>query len=149
MIEDVTTWVVTADGRRAQAFEERRRFGPLHPVEAMTLRLEEEDHPRASHPGGTVHDRGGPGRHNAHEANPSAEAERRFLTRLAAQLERAAQEHKFEALVLIAPPKALGVLRETLGPAARRLVRHDEARDRVGETAEELRLRLRELRTPA
>lgn len=149
MIEDATTWIVTADGRRARVFEERRRHGALHEVEAMAMRLESGDEARSAHPGGTVHERGGPGRHNAYEVSPADEAEHRFLRRLAKRLDAAAQAGEFESLVLIAPPKALGALRDALGPASRRLTRHEEPRDRVRESADDLRLRLRDLRIPA
>lgn len=148
-IEDVTAWVVTADGRNARIFEERRRHAELHELEALAMRLGREDEPKAKHPSGTVHESGGPGRHSAHEVSPSEEAERRFLKRLAAELEQAAQAGRYGALVLMAPPRALGALRESLGPAARRLVTHEEPRDRLGESGRDLRLRLRDLRIPA
>jgi protein required for attachment to host cells len=149
MIEDEVTWIVTADGRNARVFEERRRHGALHEVETMAMRLEERDRPRAAHPGGSVHQSGGFGRHNMYEAAPAEEAEDRFLKRLALALGQAVRERRCEALVLIAPPQALGVLRRALGAQARALVRYEEVRDRVKEDAATLRLRLRDLRTPA
>jgi protein required for attachment to host cells len=148
MIEDVLTWVVTADGSRARVFEERRRHGPLHEMEGWSFRIGEEDRPHGSGHGGTVHDRTGHGRHSAHDASPVDEAERRFLHRLAERLDRAAQEGAFERLVLMAPPRALGILREALGPSCRRRVHLTEPHERIDEPGEEIRRRLQDLRAP-
>lgn len=149
MIEDQVTWIVTADGRNARVFEERRRHGPLHEIEALAMRLDEQDRPRAAHPGGAVHQSGGFGRHNIYETAPAEEAEDRFLKRLALAVDQGVRERRCEALVLIAPPRALGALRRALGAQSRAAVRYEEARDRVKEDASTLRLRLRDLRTPA
>jgi protein required for attachment to host cells len=148
MIEDRTTWIVTADGRNARVFEERRRHGPLHELEAMAIRLGSQDQPRAAHPGGTVHQSGGFSRHNIYASPPAEEAEERFLKRLAGELDRAAKDSRCEALVLIAPPRALGALRSALAHETRRLVLHEDPHDRVSDNAAELRERLRALRTP-
>ncbi|HEY9219231.1 MAG TPA: host attachment protein [Phenylobacterium sp.] len=148
MIEDVVTWVVAADGSRARVFEERLRHGPLHEIEHLSLHIREEDRPHGGRHGATVHDRSGPGRHSGFDAPPAEEAERRFLRRVAQQLDQAAQEGAFERLVLMAPPRALGVLRQALSANCRRRVHLSEPHDRVQETAEGLRARLHSLRAP-
>lgn len=58
-------------------------------------------------------------------------AEEDFLKKLAAHLERGVGEHRIKALVLAAPPRALGVLRDVLAPPVRKLVLHEIEKDYV------------------
>jgi protein required for attachment to host cells len=45
-----------------------------------------------------------------------------FAKRIGDYLEKARTDHRFESLVLIAPPKFLGTLRKELGKEVRKLV---------------------------
>ena len=137
-------WIVVADGARARIFEEPLRLGALKPVREIAA------DPKARHrskAGGTVHDRAGGGRHGVREGSPADAAEQKFLAEVADIVREAAIARKYERLVLIAPPKALGALRAGLGPAAE-LVELADAHDRTHETTEEIRDRLRSLRIP-
>jgi protein required for attachment to host cells len=58
-------------------------------------------------------------------------AEEDFLKKLAAHLEKDVTEHKIAALILAAPPRALGVLRDALAPSVRKIVRHEVEKDYV------------------
>ena len=58
-------------------------------------------------------------------------AEETFLKGLAAHLEKGVAENRIRALILAAPPRALGVLRETLAPSVRKVVRHEIEKDYV------------------
>lgn len=149
MTADVTTWVVAADGRNAHVFEERRRHGPLHERTELARRLGEVDRAHAHAHGGTVHSRQGEGRSNMYESDPDEVSERRFLTHLAHDLDAAAVRGDFRALVLFAPPRALGLLRGALKPATARLIEVADAHDRTLSGAEDLRVKLREARIPA
>jgi protein required for attachment to host cells len=146
MIETGMTWVVAADGAQARLFEEPRRAGPLRERPDWALRQEPADWPRAVHPAATVHQRTGAGRHAGKEAKPSREAERRFLLRVAEQLEAAAARHEFERLVLMAPPRALGMLRGALSPGLKARVEASDPHDRVDADAARIRQSLRDLR---
>ena len=76
--------------------------------------------------------------------DPHEEEERRFLVRIAARV----SETEFDGLVLMAAPRALGVLREALAPGVRAKATQEVAKDVASETAEALRQRLRDLRIP-
>jgi protein required for attachment to host cells len=53
----------------------------------------------------------------------------RFAKRVGDYLEKARTEHRFDALVLIAPPKFLGALRRELGKDTARLVADEMPKD--------------------
>jgi protein required for attachment to host cells len=133
MISDGRTLVVAADAGRARLFEEARRGGALteHPEWVADLT------PRAA---------------PQHGVAPVAAADKRardFLTQLGARLESLVDEHHFDHLIVFAPPRALGMLREALPRRPRQRLAVDEARDRVDASAESLREAVRALRRGA
>ncbi len=139
MMEDVTTWVVTADGRKARVFEERVRGGPLHPLPQHDMDADHEDRPAAHGHRATVRDRAGFGRHGAGDKPLTEIQEHRFLTRVAHALDAAAEAGLFERLVLMAPARALGILRAELDPKTARRIEVDSPRDRSSLAEEVLR----------
>lgn len=138
-------WIVVADGAHARIFQESHHLGPLSPIREIAADPAERHRSKA---GGTVFERAGGGRHGVREGSPADAAEQKFLAEVTQTIREAALAHRFERLVLIAPPKALGALRAGLGPAAA-LVELADAHDRTHETAEEIRRRLVELRRPS
>jgi len=142
---DERTLVVVADGRRAEIFEEARRGGPLEPwpdaLSAMTV-------PGTGHgPGpGRVYDRAGHAFHGVTSESPHDAAERHFVTALAKHFDTLHRERPFDGLVIIAPPKALGVLRKALSPAMKHRLRASEAKEITGATASVVRTTLHDLR---
>ena len=58
-------------------------------------------------------------------------AEERFLHGVAAHLDEVAASHRPSALILIAPPRALGVLRQRLSEAVRHIEKAEIAKDLV------------------
>ena len=139
MMEDVTTWIVTADGRQARVFEERVRGGPLHPLPQYAIDADNQDRPAAHAHRATVRDRTGFGQHGAGDKPLTQIQERRFLTRVAHALDAAAEAGLFERLVLLAPARALGVLRAELDPKTARRIEVDAPRDRSSLAEEVLR----------
>jgi protein required for attachment to host cells len=148
MSERIETLVVVADGGGMRAFEEPRRHGPLKERADWGMRPNPADRQLAYTHGGTASERMGAGRHNVLDAPPSEAAEIHFLREVAERLNRAAAADRLAHLVLIAPPKALGVLRKHLEPAAQRRIELTDDHDRRGEDAETLRRSLRRLRIP-
>lgn len=139
------TLVVLADGRRARFYEEPARGAELREALAMTLSDEDAYEPQdrrtrafssvGAHRSGTGPD------DSLHERE-----EENFLRRVAGAVEERAREDV--ALVLMAPPRALGILRGLLGKGASEKIAHEAAKDVVDEDAGALRARLKELRTP-
>ncbi len=77
--------------------------------------------------------------------DPNDEAEHRFAKELIRTLERGLAENAFHHLVLVAPPKLLGILRENLSRALAGRLRASEHKDYAHLSDHELELRVREL----
>lgn len=137
------TLIVLADGRRARIYEELARGAELREALAMTLSEDEAYEPQdrrarvfssvGSHRSGTGPD------DSLHERE-----EENFLRRVASAVEERAREDV--ALVLMAPPRALGILRGLLSKDAAGKIAHEAAKDVVDEDAGAVRGRLKELR---
>jgi len=139
-----TCLLVVADGRRARLFEERRRGAPL--VERSDwlegVAPEAVDAP----PRGRVFQRFGPGSHTVDSETPRERSEARFMNDLAERIGVLVMRERLESVALIAPPRALGVLRAALPPAVAARLGPSESAERCEETPEDLRATLRRLR---
>ncbi|MGO9830031.1 MAG: host attachment protein [Myxococcaceae bacterium] len=142
------TWVVVADGHQGRIFDVEDAGLP------GTLR-----HTIRSRPDGSAHDESGDlsevadrERHaSSHQGalhpsgKPSDEAEHRFAKELVRMLERGFAENSFYHLVLVAPPKFLGILRENLGRGLAARLRASEHKDYTQLPERELEGHLRQL----
>ncbi len=142
------TWVVVADAHQARIFdvEDAGLPGKLR-------------HTIRSRPDGSAHDESGDlpevADHQKHASThqgalqpsgaPSDEAEHRFAKELVRMLERGLADNAFHHLVLIAPPKMLGILRETLGRGLAARLRASEPKDYTRTPDRELEGHLRQL----
>jgi len=142
------TWIIVANAERCRALEERRRGGVLKALEEWDCRQTEGDRRHAHHEPAVGAQRAGFGRSVVNPRDFAAQAEQRFLMRYAQQLDLACIKGRYERLILIASPAALGVLRERLSRPVQRCVERAAACDCVGETSEALRERVRALRAP-
>lgn len=146
MIEDGVTWFLLADGRRARVLVELRRGAALQESADWIMKIgpAELHEPRDRAP--RSFDRIGPARHAMDKgANPHEQEEASFLDRVAARVGEAEKHNAFAHLVIAAPPRALGLLREALSSPVRARVRAEAALDILDETPEALRARLTEL----
>jgi protein required for attachment to host cells len=116
-------WVVVADGKKALLF--RNKGDALY----INLELIEEihqDNPPTHEQGSdrptTVYQSVGASRSSAEATDWHQAGEDRFAHRLADDLHVRAREGKFEQLVLVAPPRMLGVLRHALHPELRKRI---------------------------
>jgi protein required for attachment to host cells len=110
------TWIVVADGGSARILEQQRASEGLSIVAdgAMERFVQRSGEINADRPGRSF-DSHGTGRHAMEPHTPAGRvAERTFLRRLARRLEVAAVQKRFEHLVLVAPPRAMGELRELM-----------------------------------
>ncbi len=144
MIEDRRTLVVLADGRRVRLLEEARRGGPLHERAGWLKGMAPFQHPGSTQRV-TVHARVGAATHASHEP-PRDKGERQFLTDLAGHLEDVVRERGFDELVIMAPPRALGVLRKALPAALQKRVAASDPHDRLDATVDEVHDHLRATR---
>ena len=114
------SWIVIADGAQARILENQGPGKGLIPLpdKEMHQTLPPSRDIGADRPGRT-HDRMGPGRH-AMEPPTDAhrEGKRRFAEELAGHLNAAALKQSYDRLVLVAPAKTLGDLRQALSKEA-------------------------------
>uniref|UniRef100_B0T710 AtsE protein n=1 Tax=Caulobacter sp. (strain K31) TaxID=366602 RepID=B0T710_CAUSK len=120
MIPDASTLVVVADGHRARLLEQPRLDGPLHDRPEWLAGLK----PRHPHSSGAA----------PHEGDAHDRAEQAFVKDLAHKLEDVARVHSFDRLILVAPPRALGHLREALPKALADKVVGSDPHERVDAT---------------
>lgn len=130
MLLDERTLIVVADGAHARLIEERRRGGPLHERDDWSAGLSPSGRVGSGSPG-RVFDRFGGGSHPVGGADPHDVAEDRFMAAIADRVAELDAKRAFDALALIAPPRALGKLRAALSHGTRSRLRYTEAKDRV------------------
>lgn len=127
MLQDTRTLVLIADERHVRFLEEPRRAGPL-------LERPEWSAGLVAMPG-----------HGAHAAHAS-EADHRQIEVIAKRVDELLVHAKFDSLIIIAPPRALGALRKALGPQSMSKLIASDPHERVAETNERLREVVRHLR---
>ncbi len=146
MLQDGTAWMLVADGRRARVLVEQRRGASLEEPSDLGMEISEDelydiqDRPPRSF------DRVGAGRHAMDGGRSLHEMEEeKFLKRVADRVGEAEKQKQFDHLIIVAPPRALGLLRDLLPAAAKSRIRADASKDLLGESAPKLRERLTEL----
>ncbi len=140
------TWIVVADSAHARLFSTETPTGGL---------IEQED---LQHIESRMHNKDlvtdAPGRHSndtgigAHgyepKLTPTEEEAIRFAKELAQELYKAFHAQKFEQLIIVAPPKFLGHLRNALDKNIKKVVSLEVSKDLVTEKPEEIRKHLPE-----
>ena len=125
-------WVVVCDGGKALILE---NAGDAAALNLKTKEVHEQADAKTSEQGTDA-----PGRSiNSIDGRRSAmeqtdwhdQAEQRFLTELARRLDAAVTAGETKALVIVAPPRALGVLRQAYSNGLREAVKADIDKDYV------------------
>lgn len=115
------TWIVVAESARARIFAVSGIGGRLQEVADLShpeSRLHNTE--LTSDAPGRTFDSHGEGRHAMEQASDPQEREAQaFATEIARHIDRDQREGNFDSLVLIAPPKFLGRLRQELSKSAR------------------------------
>jgi protein required for attachment to host cells len=134
MIRHGRTLVVVADGCEARCLE-WKRDGALAEIPGWPLYHNEHDAPHVRDRPARVHESLGARRSAVVKRfPPREEEERRFLKRVAENLDGAVEKHAFEEIVIFAPPRALGHLRAELSETLRKRVRADRPVDLIDQT---------------
>jgi protein required for attachment to host cells len=110
-------WILVCDGGRSQVLAGEGRVSALAPVPG-SLRTNDAPDPGADRHGerATGHASTGQGRYSVDEhGDPRRAIEARFLQQQLAWLEERTAE--FDRLVIVAPPRALGEIRDRITPA--------------------------------
>jgi len=134
-------WIVVADARRARVFERIAAGAHIEELPNLVLTAPPPRELRDRAP--RVHDRMGPSRHVIEpRTSPARIVEERFLADVAKRLSALAEEKVFQGLVLCAPARAMGVLKQHLSTHAHALVRRQEIKDLANRPAPEIIERL-------
>lgn len=149
-VVEPNTWIVVADGARARIYSRRRPGDPLVPAldrDLVGTRLTEKDL-ESDRPGRT-NSRSGRVRHAVGgEMDKHRHAQVELARAVAKELE-AARCAGLRALVLVAPPRALGDLREACNEHVRALITQEHPKDLSRLPEHELTARLEELLGPS
>lgn len=140
------TWILVAHRTGASVYESPAQGEPLQNIETLThpegrLKASEVESDRP----GRSFDRVGGGRHSlSSEESVPDHIERAFALQLAERLEQGRRAHAFDRLVLIAPPRLLGMLRDALSTSLQALVVASVDKDLTRLDSNALREELRE-----
>jgi len=149
------TWIVTADESRARVLQvQDRATQALEEVENFVNpsgRAHERDLQSDAEPRFNGH--GGVGKAGtAPTGGPASDREtqgaiehsvKMFAKHLGTYLEQARQQHRYDELVLVAPPKFLGALRKELGKEVNETIADELPKDLSGLNTRELSAYLR------
>ncbi len=138
------TLVLVADGGGARFLSRARPGARLVELIDYRMRVGSIEPPR-DRPFRT-HDRKGAGRHTIEERNPREAEEEAFLQEVAERTDILLRSVEAAQLVVCAPPRALGVLRKALAPAARERLTLSWSKDLIEETPAEIDERLCQLK---
>ena len=143
MLQNGTAWMLVADGRRARVLVEQRRGASLEENWSMEIGEEDLYDPQDRPP--RSFDSVGPGRHGMERRDLHEAEEENFLKRVADRIGEAEKQKAFDHLVIAAPPRALGLLRNKLPASAKQRIRGEAAKDLLSEPAPQLQTRLHDL----
>lgn len=146
MLQNGIAWMLVADGRRARVLVEQRRGADLEEPSDWSMEITEDElyDPQDRPP--RSYDRVGQGRHAMDKGRDLHEVEEeKFLRRVAERLGDAEKRKQFDHLIIAAPPRALGVLRNMLPAAVQDRICATTPKDLLGEPAPKLRERLNDL----
>jgi protein required for attachment to host cells len=124
-------WILVCDGAKALVLE---NVGDDRFPNLQTRNVYEQEelaaHVTADAPGGTL--KGGGGQRGAMETTDKHDqSEQAFLKNLMERLDAAAVAGKFKSLVVVAPPRALGLLRQAYSKHVRQALRGEIDKDLV------------------
>jgi protein required for attachment to host cells len=144
------TWVLIADGGHAKVFESEGPASGLTPVSDMVFSV---DLPAnrdilTDRPGRDYESHGRSRHAMENRSDPHRQLKRDFAKKLGGILETKLVEKRFDRLVLVAPPVALGDLRDVLPKAVQAKVVAELAHDLVKTPHHELPSHLKDVLGP-
>ena len=125
-------WVVVCDGRKALILE--NEGDELFPNLRMK-EMHEQENPRTNQQGtdrpGKVHESANSSRSAMEETDWHDQAEREFCAQMAARLDKAVQQQEAVKLIMVAAPRALGMIREKYTTALESAIAEEIPKDYV------------------
>ncbi|MBK1696186.1 baeRF12 domain-containing protein [Rhodovibrio salinarum] len=138
-MKPIRTWVLVADGRRARFLE---NLGPEKGLQSARDRAMQQalppDRELTRDQAGFGKGPGGDGHGLTPKVDHHEFAKERFAHEVAEVLIHARKRHEFDRLVLVAPPKEMGHLRNELDDDTRKMVVGEIKKELVNAQTEEL-----------
>jgi protein required for attachment to host cells len=132
-------WVVVCDGAKALVLE---NAGNRKTPNLKTREVYAHDDPKTREIGtdrpGRSFSSVGQGRSAMEQADWHEQEEQRFLAKLAARLDKAVLGGETPSLIVVAPPRAIGVLRREFSAHVRQAIRAEVEKDYVMMPVEEI-----------
>jgi protein required for attachment to host cells len=140
---DAGDWILVCDGKKAVILENAgdRKFPNLR-VKAVREHDDAPSRDLGTDVPARVFASVGSARSATESTDWHDQAERAFLRELVGELQSAATERKFKGVVVVAPPRALGVIREAYPPGLRAFVRAEVGHDYTHLPVDEIERRL-------
>lgn len=153
-------WILVANTSSARLFEGQRRYSSPGEFEFESLeKIDEWTHEEGrarnqeleTDRPGRHYDRSGPGEGSGNKSGwepaeePKTHEARGFARTLAERLQRGFEGDEFDALVVAAPPKFLGLMRESTDPRIHQVIESEIGKDLSGESIHDLKERLPDL----
>ena len=125
-------WVVIADGAKALILENEGDAIALNlKTREVHEQADEKTHEQGTDAPGRSINSNGSRRSTMEQTDWHDQAEQQFLIDLAKRLDAAVVAGETKSVILIAPPRALGVLRQAISPAVRNAIRAEIDKDYV------------------
>ena len=125
-------WIVVCDGAKALVLE---NIGDEKYPNFQTREVFEEPHATTNEQGtdapGRVHNSVGSARSSVEQTDWHDQSERQFLGKLIARLDAAVMAGQVKSLIMVAPPRALGVIRQAYSQRMREVLRLEVDKDLV------------------
>lgn len=129
-MKPTTTWILIADGAHGRLFANRGPGKGLEPVDEALNADHRSTHELVRDGLGRTYESAGEARHAiTPRHDPHRELKRDFAAKLAKMLDQRRAEKAYDRLILVAPPTALGDLRDALSDPVRSLVRAELHKD--------------------
>ena len=137
---DNGAWVVVCDGARALVLE---NTGTRMAPSLTTREVYAQPNPKTrelgtDQPGRSISSVGAGNRSAMEQTDWHDRGEQKFLAQIAARLDKALQHGETKALIVVAPPRALGVLRREFTPHVRQALKAEIEKDFVKMPVDEI-----------
>lgn len=141
------SWVIVCDGAKALFLRNDGDAGLVNlTVVDHQSQPDEATRDLGSDRPGRVHQSQGAGRSAMEDTDWHEQAEADFLKEVAGKIEKLVQSHEIKAMILVAPPKALGILRPELASLPEGVLRGEVDKDLVKMTVPEIEKHLAALK---
>lgn len=143
-------WVVICDGRKAMILVNAgdEKFPNLRTKETYEQH-DSPTHAQGADAPGRVHSSTGTHRSAVEQTDWHDQEERKFLGALADRLDNALRKGETSAFIMVAAPRALGMIRHCYSPAVRHAIRAEVGKEYIHMPLHEIENKLAELDTEA